>query len=364
MRLKLVPSIVIWVGMTGLVSAQWADPGYQTAPPWQGYGGVIQTGFQDGNGASQSGPAMNVCPPDANACLPLWQVWGEALYLKPSDADVPWAVPINGAIVNDGVPVQVGRVANADIDYNLGFRFGIGRALDECSSVGASYTFFESHTDDAIETDAPLVLRSLVSHPAMASASADFLRGAASNDVDFQLIDADYRHVFRSSCYGSLNWLVGARYAQLEQDFAATYQNNGIENVTTDVRFYGGGIRLGLEGERHAKNSGWLVYGRSAASFVAGDFRARYTQNQTFDPAVVDVTWRTGKVVPILDLELGVGWTSPGGRCFFSAGYMVSAWFNAVDADTFIRGVQANNFSDLNDTITFDGLVGRAEIRF
>ncbi|GAB6185262.1 Lpg1974 family pore-forming outer membrane protein [Thermopirellula anaerolimosa] len=363
MRIKLVSCVVIWAGMAGLVSAQWSNPDYQMAPPWQGYGGVVQTGFQEG-AAPQPVPQPDVCPPACDSCMPLWQVWGEVLYLKPSDADVPWAVPIDGAITGGSVPVQVGRVANADIDYNMGFRFGVGRALDECSSVGASYTFFESHTDDAIETEAPLVLRSLVSHPATASAAADFLRGTASNDVDFQLIDADYRHVFRSSCYGSLNWLVGARYAQLEQDFSATYQNNGTENVATDIRFYGGGIRLGLEGERHAKNSGWLVYGRSAASFVAGDFRARYTQSQTFDPAVVDVSWRTGKVVPILDLELGVGWTSPSGRCFFSAGYMVSAWFNAVDADTFIRGVQANNFSDLNDTITFDGLVGRAEIRF
>ncbi|NMC20139.1 MAG: hypothetical protein GYA33_06925, partial [Thermogutta sp.] len=195
MKLELVPSVVVWVGMTGLVSAQWADPGYQMAPPWQGYSGAVQTNFQEGGVIPQPVPDMNVCPPEGEACLPLWQVWGEVLYLRPSDADVPWAVPIDGAIVAGGVPVQVGRLANADIDYNLGFRFGVGRAMDECSSVGASYTFFESHTDDGIETNAPLVLRSLVSHPATDSASADFLRGSASNDVDFQLIDADYRHV-------------------------------------------------------------------------------------------------------------------------------------------------------------------------
>lgn len=310
-------------------------------------------------GAAPAAP--EACPV---AVLPSWHVWGEYLYLRPSDADVPWAVAIDGAIQQGAVPVQRGRIANADIDFSSGFRVGFGRVIDECSSASASYTFFESHSNDSLRTEAPRVLRSLVAHPGTLTAAADYLRGIASNDVDFQLIDGDYRHIFRSNCFGSWNWLVGGRYAQLEQDFSARFFNNGIEDVLTDIRFYGGGIRIGLEGERHFQNCGLMVYGRSAASFVAGDFRARYFQGQSFTTVEVDTNWRGARVVPILDLEIGSGWVSQNGRLMFTAGYMVSAWFNVVDADTFIRGVQANNFSDMDDTIVFDGLVGRAEFRF
>lgn len=335
------------------------------APSWPG---AMPTGYFEGNG----GQALTAIPEQGTACptipcepcLPAWQVWGEYLYLRASDADVPWAVAINGAITQGSVPVQLGRIANADLDYDSGFRFGIGRALDECASLSGSYTFFESHTNDSLATDDPYVLRSLVAHPATMTAAADYLRGNASNDVDFQLADVEYRHVFHNSCYGSLNWLVGARYAQLEQDFWSQFFNNGVENVATDVSFYGGGMKLGLEGERHSRNNGLMVYGRSAASFVAGDFRANYFQGQSFNATEVDTRWRGSRVVSILDLELGGGWTSEDGHCLFTVGYMVSAWFNAVDADTFIRGVQSNNFSDMDDTIVFDGLVGRAEIRF
>ena len=362
--------VVALLVTAGSVSAQYGPYyGAQMAPAWQG---AMPVGYFEGNGGQALTPVpdqstgANACPSGAceTGCLPTWQVWGEYLYLRPSDADVPWAGAIDGAIQQGAVPVQVSRLANADIDFDSGFRFGIGRALDECASAGVSYTFFESHSNDSLATDDPYVLRSLVAHPGTLSAAADYLRGTASNDVDFQLIDADYRHVFRSNCYGSMNWLVGARYAQIEQDFNARFINNGVEDVLTETRFYGAGLRLGLEGERHSLRRGWLLYGRSTANFVAGDFRARYQQRQSFDVIEVNASWKASRVVPILDLELGGGWTSRDGRCMFTVGYMVSAWFNVVDADTFIRGVQANNFSDMDDTVVFDGLVGRAEIRF
>jgi len=362
--------VVVCVLTAGTALAQYGPYyGARTAPGWQG---TMPVGYFEGNGGQALAPTPDQgataapCPPEVcgAGCLPTWQVWGEYLYLRPTDADVPWAVAINGAIQERAVPIQVSRVANADIDYDSGFRFGIGRALDECASVGVSYTFFEGHSNDSLATDDPYVLRSLVAHPGTLTGAADYLRGTASNDVDFQLIDADYRHVFRSNCYGSMNWLVGARYAQYVQDFNSTFVNNGVENVLTETRFYGAGLRLGLEGERHSLRRGWLIYGRSTANFVAGDFRARYQQSQSYDVIEVNTSWRASRVVPILDLELGGGWTSHDGRCMFTVGYMVSAWFNVVDADTFIRGVQANNFSDMDDTVVFDGLVGRAEIRF
>ena len=83
-----------------------------------------------------------------------------------------------------------------------------------------------------------------------------------------------------------------------------------------------------------------------------------------FDPVVVNTDWEIGRVVPILDLELGGGWCSPKGRVRLSAGYVISAWFNTVKTQDFIDAVQQNVFRDVSSTISFDGLVARAELRF
>ena len=69
-------------------------------------------------------------------------------------------------------------------------------------------------------------------------------------------------------------------------------------------------------------------------------------------------------MVSILDIELGMGWSSPSGRLRASAGYMFSGWFNTVVTDEFIDSVRANNSVDAGDSLSFDGLVLRGELRF
>ena len=97
---------------------------------------------------------------------------------------------------------------------------------------------------------------------------------------------------------------------------------------------------------------------------MAGDFRAQYVQVQPDQLPSVDATWEAGRVVSMLDLELGGGWASPDGRFRVTAGYMVSGWFNVVKNSSWIRAVQTNDFTGLSDTISFDGVVLRSEFRF
>jgi len=42
----------------------------------------------------------------------------------------------------------------------------------------------------------------------------------------------------------------------------------------------------------------------------------------------------------------------------------MSHWFNIVSTPVFVDAVQADNYVDVDDTISFDGLVGRAEVRW
>ncbi|MEO8498787.1 MAG: hypothetical protein ABI614_27300 [Planctomycetota bacterium] len=81
-------------------------------------------------------------------------------------------------------------------------------------------------------------------------------------------------------------------------------------------------------------------------------------------PVIADTAWEGTRIVPILDLELGVGWQSKCGRYRVTGGYLINAWMNAVNSDTWIQGVQTNNFVDLSDSVTFDGFTARAEYRF
>lgn len=293
--------------------------------------------------------------------VPGWTLFGEFLYLRPRDAEVVYAIPIDA--IGGNPPIQVGPTGLVDPDYEPGFRVGFSFALDECSELRTTYTHFESQTFDEASASAPYVLRSMVLHPSSANAATDWLRGSASYDVDFDLADLDYRRILSCGPAHVLNYLVGVRYAGLQQDFGSVFTSLGDETVETRVGFDGGGIRVGLDGERHIGNCGFMLYGRAAASFVAGDFRARYTQQQ-LGVTIVDTTWKAGRVVSMLDLELGFGWTSPAGRYRLTGGYVFSGWYNTVKTGDYIRAVQANDFAGLGDTMTFDGLVVRAELRF
>jgi len=298
-------------------------------------------------------------------CAPCWRFFGEFLYLRPRDAEVAFAVPIDGAIVPPpAVPIQVGPTGIVDPDFQPGYRAGFAFALDECSTLGITYASFESHTFAEIEATAPIVVRSMVIHPASPNAATDFLAASANHDVDFDLIDADYRRILAADAAYELAYVVGARYASLEQDFSSQFASLGTETITSRLQFDGGGVRLGLEGERRFCGCGLMLYGRGAASFVAGEFRGRYFQGNTFDPVIVDTTWKAGRIVSILDLEMGVGWVSSCERVRLTAGYQVSTWLNAVTTADYIQAVQANSYAGLDGSLSFDGFVARAEVRF
>ncbi|MBI2823591.1 MAG: hypothetical protein HYX69_02740 [Planctomycetia bacterium] len=317
------------------------------------------------------------CGPDAcgQECLmqccqrtPVWAHltggFGSYLFLRPRYTEVPFAVPIDGAIVPPvNPPIQVGPTGVIDPNYSSGFRAGFNKSLGCYSSVRATYTHYENSEANAISTDAPNVIRSLVSHPSTLSSAQDFLSAAATSSINFQFADVDYRGLFSYGPRHALNYVAGIRYAHLNQDFGALFSNNGTETVTSAVNFDGGGIRVGLEGDFVCRH-GLMLYGRSAASFVAGQFRANYVQGQSFDPIVVNTSWHSGRLVSILDLELGVGWTSPNQRVRFRAGYLVMGWFNAVKTVDFISAVQQNNFTQLSNPFSFDGLTATGELRF
>jgi hypothetical protein len=109
---------------------------------------------------------------------------------------------------------------------------------------------------------------------------------------------------------------------------------------------------------------GWRVYGRGIANLLVGDVTADFVQENQFNGVEVDTSYTENRIVPVVDLEVGIAWLGPGGRLRLSGGYLVSAWFNMLTTPTWIDSVHAVNFTDREEVLTFDGLTGRAEWRF
>lgn len=309
----------------------------------------------------------HVAAPDC--CPPFWAhrsaAFGELLLLRARDVEVAYAMPIDGPIAPGAPGIQVGPTGVADLEYDVGFRVGFNFALDHCSSVALVYSQLDSSASDAISATAPDVVRSLVMHPNSANAAVDNLMARATNSVDFQLADIDFRHVWSASDCHVVNWVVGARYAHLDQDFSSEFENLGVSTVDTDIKFDGGGLRLGLEAERRARG-GLSLYAKSYASFVAGDFDASYRQYDVVADSTVFNSWNGGRLVTMLDLEAGLSWTSAGGGLRATAGYTISGWYNTAKTNDWINAVRGGNYLDMTDSevLTFDGFTTRLEYRW
>lgn len=294
-----------------------------------------------------------------------WRVFGDFIYWRPSDS-ISYALPVNGPVVPPPTPpIPIGPVGAVDPQYDPGFRVGFGKAMDHCSEISATYTHWESDASSAIFAD-PLdsvALAPLVLHPSTMAADAFYTSASGSSSMKMNLVDVEYRRMIPDPSY-QIGYVAGARYAQLDQDFSAHFENVAtIEDVTSDVSFHGGGIRVGLEADWRSTQTGFLVYSNGYGSVVAGRFNSTYTQLDNMS-TVVFTSREDGRIVPILDLEVGLGWQTSSGHIRLTAGYMFSAWLNIVSNSEFIEAVQTAQYDDLSDSLFFDGLVTRVELKF
>ena len=296
-------------------------------------------------------------------------LYGDFLFLRPRNTEVAYALPIDG-VVAVGAEVPVGPVALVDQTYQPGVRAGGVFRINDGASIRGQYSYFRSEATDSATILPGDVLRPLVVHPNTFNAATDVLDASARQVLDFDLVDIDYRGLIAGceSCQGRcaymVNYLLGGRYAQLEQGFSSSFDVLNTRTVNTAVDFDGGGIRLGIEGERHSTTRGFFVYGSGVSNLMVGEFKANFRQADSLNVQEAATSWVAGRVVPTIDLEMGMGWVGPRRRLKVSAGYMVSTWFNMVKTEDWIHAVHTSNFNDMSGILTFDGLVARASWEF
>jgi hypothetical protein len=298
-------------------------------------------------------------------CGPCFAIYGDFLHLRARDAEVAYAVVIDGPVTAPptNFPVQVSPIGVVDMDFQPGFRVGFRYNLNPCNAIGAEYTFFEANTQNTVTTQFPDVVRSLVSHPGTLTAAQDFLTATAEYDLSHDIVDGNYYSLLSCAPDYQLTAVYGIRAMQHEQRLQVDFAGSGTETVMTDIDFYGAGVRAGLEYDKFISCQ-WLVYAKGFGNLIPGEFRADYDQSQSYDSLVVDTGWKAGRLVTIWDLELGLSWVSKCGNYRFNAGYMFSAWTNMVQTDEWIAAVQQNSYIDMDSTMTYDGLVTRMEVRF
>jgi hypothetical protein len=307
---------------------------------------------------------------DCDCCDdPMWihrtGAFFDLLYLRPGNIDYIYAVEQTGTLPTDSPTGQVGRVGH---DGQPGFRIGATLALSDCSSIQASYTWFQADTSNTINATPGTVLIFQPGVPSIPNVGASSIQASAEYDIRFQQFDIDYRGLLWGDCDCAVNYFGGLRYANLEQRFRASEDVGvpvGLTNVRTDINFDGFGIGFGIDGMQRSACTGLLVYGRASASFVAGEFKADYRQTTQFGPnSIVGNTMVDYRVLSILQSEIGVGWQSYCGRLRVLSGYQFAGWFNALTTGTYIKGVQTRDFDQMWETISFDGFTSRVEWRF
>jgi hypothetical protein len=307
----------------------------------------------------------NVCAEDCG-CMPMWHAFGEYLLLRPRNAGVEYAVPVNGPIAANQVPLQIGSTAVVNPEFQSGFRVGMERYLNECSSVSLAYTYYRNDANDGPATaNVPYVLRSMVFHPSSADAATDWASGRASESLSFDFVDLDYHHSFWSCDCSHLNYLVGLRYAHLTERFNADFSDIITASAGSTVDFDGLGLRLGVDGQREL-GGGFFVTARAGADLLGGQFHATYQQGDANTPLVATTDWREARFLTILEAEIGIGWQSSDGRFRTSIGYLVNDWVDTVKPSDYISSVQRNHYvgSDkIGDTsLIFDGLTAHVEL--
>lgn len=312
-----------------------------------------------------------------SCCLPApWAhrtgVFGEYLFLRPRGTDLTYALPEATAVPSPpvpGAPLTVlapsGKVGNLDPNYSSGFRVGYTRAIDEFASIRGSYTYYRNSARDTLEATPGNSLTSLVSYPVP---RFDFTSSDAASSLGFQFADLDLRKLISYGQHHAINYSIGARYVHLNGGLNVQQRGSfsGTEFVSANSNFDGGGIRFGLDGEHYASRAGLMAYWRGGANFIGGQFREDY--NDTYlmpaGPVLVTSHWNGGRLVTILEAEVGIGWSSKSQRMRFRAGYLVNGWFNTIGPGSYLGAVQSSKFNGLSHNFTLDGLTASAEWRF
>jgi hypothetical protein len=285
-------------------------------------------------------------------------IFGEWMFLQPRGADAVFAAR---ALNCFDPPLETSQIDFGAFDS---FRVGFSKTLgDKCSEIGATFWMFEAQEEEhAPRTTGTDVILPLLLHPSQITCPGSTSTLArASAGIDFDRVNIDYKHYLTANCI-QFDCLIGFGYAKLEQDLIATF-DEGSSRADSDLHGYG--LRLGAGASKSCGSCNWLSsYLHADFTLLAANVNARYRAFDAFNGKVVDFSQDLDRLVPVLDLEVGVS-ANVSCHTTLKLGYIYSIWWNVVTNQSFIEDVQHGDISGgVGDTLTFDGLFARVEFVF
>ncbi len=312
------------------------------------------------------------CPTCGCCCDNLFEnrcgAFVDFLYLRAYDIDMAHGIQQNG--VGGLGTAPDGAVGTCVPQFAPGFRVGANFACDCDSGFSVDYMQYSDSSSNIIFAPAGIggTTASLVLFPNTVTAASTFDFLSANYDIRFDIADVDYAVNLARNGWANLNYHIGVRYAHLDQGFEQLAEFSGAtgeEQTNTDILFDGVGLRTGFDGEWRIHKSRFALYGKGTINVLFGQFSSNYRQyDVTTDTVEALSHWTDSRVVPILEYEAGINWTSCNDHFRVGAGYMTQFWFNAVDTAEFIQAVQNQSFTHVGQTIAFTGLVAHAEFQF
>ncbi len=312
------------------------------------------------------------CNPCSCCCTNMWDhetgIFAEYMYLRPFGANVSYGIQQNG--VGGLGTAPAGDVGVISPEFDNGYRLGFEWACSCTSGIRATYTSYQTSTHDSLLQAGGIggTAASLLLHPGTVDAASTFSEIDAAQAIRFRMADIDYSTLINECDSHAVNFNIGVRYAHLENDFTSAGIFSGAEgeeDVFSTIRFDGVGLRTGLDGQWRLGDSRFSAYGWGFINVLFGEFASRYQQfNATTTTVEAASNWSDDRVVPILDYEVGIRWTSCNGHWQIGSGYYTAFWFNTVTTGDFVRAVQSNDFTHVDKTIAFTGLTTRVEFRF
>lgn len=326
----------------------------------------VSTGFLNETQPDVSCASGNqMCGYDDCRHREFWQhrsrYFGEFLYLTARDSRLPYATHVDGPVPG---AASLAPASELEPDFESGFRVGGAIALDPWSSITATYWFFESEITDSLVLPGNIGwARSEVTHPGTAAIANDSLSARARDEISFRMGDVAFQRVWWGDCATSIDWLLGIRYAHLNQRFHGDFVISGRTTVDTEIDFEGLGPRAGILLERRL-SGGFLAYGNAIGNLLVGELATSYIQQNATAGNQATSGFNDDRIVPQVEAELGISWQNDCGNLRLNAGYFLGNWFNVGTTPAWIDAVQTDNASDMDDSLLIHGLTFRAEFRF
>jgi hypothetical protein len=252
-----------------------------------------------------------------------------------------------------------GNIVSVNWDYDSAFRVMLGyRFPGEGWDVRLGYTYLQSDATGSVSAPAGQVLLATLTHP---SAVVFANQAAGTIRLTYNLWDLELGRTFHPTECLAVRAFAGPRIAQIDQKFNAFYDGLDANHdaVLSTLNFDGAGIRFGADANVNLGH-GLGAYGRGGLSMLAGHFRSTLGETTNAGATtIVNVTDRFDKVVPVLEMGLGLSWQYHNWR--LTAGYEFTNWFGMSDGIGFSDDAHPGKYVRRTGDLSLDGLVLRAE---